>query len=118
VDGSNHWEDPEGWAWRDLLDAPERSGTGTRPEDFRIASVYPNPFNATTRIDFDLHQQTHATLKVFDLLGREVATLADRRMAAGRHTVSFHGGELASGIYFVKLESDGISSVRKIALVR
>ncbi|MBD3166646.1 T9SS type A sorting domain-containing protein, partial [bacterium] len=118
VDSSSFWADPQDWQWRDLMSAPERSEETVRPSSFRIASVYPNPFNAVTRIGFEMDVTARATLRVYDVLGREAATLLDGRMQAGRHTVSFHADGLAGGIYFVELKSGGQRQVRKIALVK
>lgn len=93
------------------------------PKAFALLQNYPNPFNPTTAISFELPVSADVTLKVFDLLGREVATLENHRsFGAGRHTVSFDAGPLASGVYFYRLiaSSRGTDyrSTRKMMLIR
>lgn len=66
---------------------------------------YPNPFDATTTIRFSLPKREHVALKVFDVLGREVATLAEGEWEAGDHAVMFDAGTLPSGVYVVRLQS-------------
>lgn len=77
------------------------------PTAFSLYQNYPNPFNPRTTIAFDLAESGHATLTVYDMLGREVAVLVDERKSAGRHTVLFDATGMASGMYLYKLEFDG-----------
>jgi hypothetical protein len=79
---------------------------------------YPNPFNPATNITFQLPADERIALKVFNVTGREVATLADGRFTAGTHTVIFDGSALASGVYFYRLATQSYSSVRKMVLVK
>ncbi len=88
------------------------------PKRFVLRQNYPNPFNPSTTIRFALPQATHVTLKVFDVLGREVATLVDERRPAGRHAVVFDAGGLPSGVYFVRLSAGAFVRTRKAVLVR
>jgi hypothetical protein len=101
-------------------DAPE--APATLPAEFSLAQNYPNPFNPETNIPFALPVRSNVTLKVYDLLGREVATLADRPFEAGVHTVSLNGSDLSSGVYFYTLKADGgsqnFSSTRKLVLLK
>lgn len=69
------------------------------PSTFRVYQNYPNPFNPTTTIEFSLPQSGFVTLKVYNLLGEEVATLLEAHQLAGRHTVNFDASTLASGLY-------------------
>ncbi len=79
----------------------------------------PNPFNPTTKIPFALPQATHATMKIYDLSGREVVTLLDREMPAGHHSLVLNSNELASGIYFYRLTTtDGKTMSRRMTLVK
>lgn len=87
-------------------------------ERFRIAGCYPNPFNATTRVEFDLPHQTHVALRVYDVTGRLAATLVDEVRAAGRHTVLWDGTGLGSGVYFAVLESPSSRAVHKVVLLK
>jgi len=86
--------------------------------DYRIHSVYPNPFNATTTVVFDVAQAGRVTLQVYNIAGQKVQTLADGYYDAGRHTRVFRSNDLASGIYFVHLGVNGIRDMRKVVLVR
>jgi hypothetical protein len=76
------------------------------PEQVRLFQNYPNPFNPSTTIRFHLPQTSRASLRVFDLLGREVALLVDEQRQAGSHEVLFDGTGLASGVYFCRLQVD------------
>ncbi len=86
----------------------------TLPENFEVAQNYPNPFNPVTRIDYALPQAGHMLIRVFDLSGRKVAELQNGNQTAGRHSVSFNGKDLSSGIYFMQLNFNG----RDVAVLR
>jgi hypothetical protein len=86
--------------------------------DCRIHSAYPNPFNATTKIVFDVDKTSRVTLQVYNIIGQKVQTLVDGYYPVGRHSTIFRGEELASGIYLVRLESNGVRDTRKLVLVR
>ncbi|MBN1562047.1 T9SS type A sorting domain-containing protein [candidate division KSB1 bacterium] len=88
------------------------------PHTFLLRQNYPNPFNPATTIEYSLPRASFVTLKVFDLLGREVRTLVHEQQSAAAHSVLFEAGELPSNIYFYKLEWDGACEIRKMALVR
>jgi len=88
------------------------------PTEYALYKNYPNPFNPSTLIAFDLKEPGKVTLKVFDILGREVATLIDKEMNAGRYKVQFYGTELAAGIYFYQIKSKNFRAIRKMLLVK
>lgn len=88
------------------------------PSAFALGQNYPNPFNPTTTIEFSLESAGTATLAIFDLAGRKVATLVDGMTERGSHSVSFDAGELTSGVYFYTLAVDGLSQTRKMVLVK
>jgi len=71
-----------------------------------------------TRIAFDLSRAQPLTLRVYDLLGREVATLIDGARAAGHYSIQFDGSALASGIYFYRLEAGGLHETKKMVLLK
>jgi len=108
------WADSTGWQWNDVAE----SGASTLPAHFAISRVYPNPFNPSTTVTVALPKRAPLKLKVYDILGREVMTLANGAFQAGSHRFSFDGKGLASGVYFVRATSNGISDVRKIVLMR
>lgn len=73
------------------------------PNSYNLAQNYPNPFNPSTTINYQLPTQSHVTLKVFDVLGREVTTLANENKKPGSYEVEFDGSKLPSGVYFYRL---------------
>ncbi len=85
-----------------------------------VASIasYPNPFNPSTTISFNVPKSGHVSVKVFDVRGRMVANLHDADMQAGRFAVQFAGNDLASGTYFARLDGNGFSAVQKMQLVK
>lgn len=88
------------------------------PERYELAQNYPNPFNPSTRIAFALQASGFTSLKVFDVLGREVATLVDEQLTAGTYNASFDATGMASGMYFYTLQSGPFIETRKMLLVR
>jgi hypothetical protein len=83
-----------------------------------LAQNYPNPFNPSTTIRYQLPQDGMVTLKVYDILGSEVATLVNEQKAAGRFEVNFDASRLASGVYIYKITSGGYVSSKKMLLVK
>jgi len=88
------------------------------PERFELFQNYPNPFNPTTTIRFRISTSGFTSLKVFDVLGREVATLVNKELSAGEHSVQWNATEMPSGIYLYRLESGTNVSTRKLVLVK
>ena len=88
------------------------------PEKFDLKPNYPNPFNPSTRISFDLPESAEVRLTVFDVLGRQVATLVNQPMKAGSHTVNFDAQRLASGVYIYRLEAGSFSMTRNMMLIK
>ena len=88
------------------------------PETFSLGLNFPNPFNPLTTVPFRVGRAGRVTLKVYDALGNEAAALADGRYEAGSHTVRFDAAGLASGIYVVRMEAEGFTASRKIAVVK
>ena len=88
------------------------------PSAFRLEQNYPNPFNPSTTISFQLPDNSHTTLKIYDVNGKEVAVLVDGKRPAGIHKVQFDGSGLASGIYFVRLRAGLHAKTIKILLTK
>lgn len=88
------------------------------PETFVLAQNYPNPFNYATTIRYDVPVRSHVSLKIYDIRGREVTTLADGVHVVGRHQVIWGGADESSGVYFYRLEGNGFSEIRKLVLVK
>jgi hypothetical protein len=90
----------------------------TIPTTADLLQNYPNPFNPTTTISYQLPEQSHVTLKVFDLLGREVATIVDGIEEPGYTSVQFDGRNLASGMYFYQLRAGAFIDTKRFLLLR
>lgn len=88
------------------------------PNKFELNQNFPNPFNPTTSIQFNLPQESDAKLSVFNVLGEEVVELINNKISAGYHSIQFDGAELNSGIYFYKLESKDFTQIRKMMLIK
>jgi lysophospholipase L1-like esterase/sugar lactone lactonase YvrE len=88
------------------------------PSGFAVSQNYPNPFNPSTMISYALPQPAMVSVKVFDLLGREVATLVNEYKQAGRYVVSFNGAQASSGIYLCKVQAGGSVAIKKMQLVK
>ena len=91
---------------------------GAIPDAYYLAQNYPNPFNPATEIRYGLATPGLVTLKVFDLLGREVTSLVNDRHEAGNYTVSFNGASLPSGLYMYVLTSPEGTVGRKMMLMK
>ena len=88
------------------------------PEKFILYQNYPNPFNPTTKIEIRISNFEFVSLKVYDVLGREVATLVNDELAAGNYEFNFNAGQLSSGVYFYTLSLPGFLSSKKMVLLR
>jgi aminopeptidase N len=111
--------DPGAWVLGEFTNLNDNA----LPQSFALLQNYPNPFNPTTVIPFDLAHQEYISLKVFDLLGREVATLVEGKMPAGHHAITWDrtrnpGKSLASGVYLYRLLAGGFSATRSMLLLK
>ena len=114
VDGSsriNDWN-IDGW------DVEQAASTALLPDAYYLNQNYPNPFNPETSIAFGLPENGKVSLKVYNLLGKEVATLVEGHLPAGAYEFNWSAATVASGIYFYKLEAPGFTCVKKMMLVR
>ena len=89
-----------------------------RPTEFSLSQNYPNPFNPSTKISWQSPTAGQQCLKVFDILGKEVATLFDEYKPAGKYEVEFNASSLPSGIYFYQLEAEGFIQMKKMILLK
>jgi len=92
--------------------------TNDIPKEFNLYNNFPNPFNPTTSIKFDIPSDNFVNIKVYNLLGIEVATLVNDFRKAGSYVVSFNGSNFSSGIYFYRLETNGIVITRRMLLIK
>jgi hypothetical protein len=105
-----------------ILDVGEISG-GTVPLVYALDQNYPNPFNPATKIQFSVPSTAHVSLKVFDVLGREIVSLLDGEKSAGKYSVDFNASNLASGVYFYRIQAIGTDkssyvNTKKLILVK
>jgi len=88
------------------------------PSTFQLNQNYPNPFNPSTTIRFEIADEANASLRVFNILGQEVATLVNEKLNPGRYERSFDGKGLASGVYFYRLQAGAFVQTRKLLLLK
>ncbi|MBU1936565.1 T9SS type A sorting domain-containing protein [bacterium] len=98
---------------------PSLNGDAVEIENYALHPAYPNPFNPETRIAYDVLDAGHVDLRVFDILGREVALLVDDVKQKGRHNIIFNAKDLPSGLYFYRIDIGGqFTSTQKILLIK
>ncbi len=85
---------------------------------YSLEQNYPNPFNPSTTISYNIGKESDVSLKVYDVMGAEVAELVNRRQSAGYYEVQFDASDLSSGVYFYRLVSGGYSSVKKMSILK
>jgi hypothetical protein len=90
----------------------------SQPADYFLSQNYPNPFNPSTTISYALAEDIDVSLKVFDILGNEVATLINENQPAGAYDVSFDAGNLSSGVYYYTLQAGEFTSTKKLMLMK
>ncbi len=93
-------------------------GSLMAPDTYNLAQNYPNPFNPSTKISWQLPVGSHQSIKVYDVLGNEVATLVDEYREAGRYEVEFNGSNLASGMYLYRLQAGSFVETKKMILIK
>lgn len=87
-------------------------------EDYYLSNAYPNPFNPTTNIGFRISDRRFVSLKVYDILGREIAELINEEKPEGNYAVEFNGNKLSSGVYFYRLQAGDFIQTKKMILLR
>ena len=88
------------------------------PLNISLYQNYPNPFNPTTTINYEIPKSGLVTIKVFDELGREVATLVNEEKPVGRYSVNFNGSNLTSGVYYYRLQAGNFTQTKKLILLK
>jgi hypothetical protein len=110
---------PEPWMYQEIdLAGTDVKPIATVPKEFGLTQNYPNPFNPSTKIQYSIPTGAQVTLKVYDLLGREVATLVNQDQAAGTYEASFDATNLANGAYLYKLTAGSYSDVKRMMLLK
>ena len=88
------------------------------PAEFELSQNYPNPFNPATTIKFGIPEASRVTLRVFNAIGEQVATLVEKNMEAGYHTVQFNASQLTSGVYFYSITAGDHNAVKKMMILK
>ncbi len=88
------------------------------PARFSLSQNFPNPFNPSTNISFSLPSKSFVTLKVFDIIGRELATIVSEQLSEGTYSRQWNAAKMSSGIYFYRLQSDKYSETKKLVLLK
>ncbi len=88
------------------------------PKEVYLNQNYPNPFNPTTTIPFGLDVDSEVSLVVYDILGRKISTLLNKRMTAGTYNINYRAEHLASGIYFYRLQTDSQIYTERFTLIK
>ncbi|MDZ7626652.1 MAG: T9SS type A sorting domain-containing protein, partial [Ignavibacteriaceae bacterium] len=88
------------------------------PSQFELEQNYPNPFNPSTTIKYSISTSEFVTIKVFDVLGKEVATLVNEEKPAGNYEVDYNASQLSSGIYFYTIYSGSFVETKKMILIK
>ena len=103
---------------RDSIIVNAKNISNEIPGGYRLHQNYPNPFNPMTNIRYTLPKNSFVSLKVYDVLGREIALLVNEVLNTGRYEVSWDGSNHTSGVYFYKLETDDFVDVKKMVLIK
>jgi hypothetical protein len=103
--------------WPDGLVSVRQINTGI-PEKYTLNQNYPNPFNPTTQIRFSIPQEAQVSLKIFNILGQEVATLVNEKLKAGSYTSDFNASKISSGVYFYRIEAGTFSMTKKMIFLK
>jgi len=88
------------------------------PSQFQLSQNYPNPFNPITIINYFLPTDEKVVIKIYDILGKEIAELVNEFKTAGKYSVEFNGSSLASGIYFYRIEAGKFTQTKKLVFTK
>jgi hypothetical protein len=88
------------------------------PVKFSLYQNYPNPFNPETNIKFELDKESFISMKIYDIIGREVETLVNQNYTRGTHIINWNASRFASGVYFYRMEAGDNVSVKKMVLIK
>ncbi len=120
--GDLHWFDPEVLeAWRNGEENPLVSVDEKQPEiptEYGLEQNYPNPFNPTTKISYSIPVAGNVSLKVFNAIGQEVATLVSKEQAPGNYSVNFDASQLSSGVYLYRIQVNDYTASKKMMLLK
>jgi photosystem II stability/assembly factor-like uncharacterized protein len=119
ADGNFLWATGTGGSlYRNMVTPGSAEDYGSVVQSFSLYQNYPNPFNPVTVINFDLRSSGRVTIKIYDVLGREIKTLVDEERSAGKYKIFFDGRGLASGVYYYTLTAGNKRETKKMMLVK
>ena len=90
----------------------------TQPEEYYLFENYPNPFNPTTTIKYQIQELSFVTIKVYDLLGNEIETLVNEQKPTGSYEITWYEEQLTSGVYFYRLQAGSFVETKKMVLMK
>ncbi len=121
INSDNSWRPAMTWLAQYVKDNPltgvEKTASNI-PASYELYQNYPNPFNPSTNIKYSIVRTAKVTLQVYDILGRLVRTLVNNVQSPGQYTVSFDAGNLASGIYFYRINTGNFTATKKLMLIK
>ena len=97
---------------------PQKQWEPSDTKDFALLANYPNPFNPTTTIEYSIPEASFVELKIYDILGGEVASLVKENKPSGKHSVEFNASNLPSGIYFYRIVSGNFTATKKLIILK
>jgi plastocyanin len=100
------------------VDATSIGDEPSAPNKFELSQNYPNPFNAQTTISFNLPNQAHVRIQIYDVLGRQISTLLDEDRPAGDNEVIWDAENATSGIYFYKIQTNNLTDTKRMVLLK
>ncbi len=110
--------DPNNWILKTINSVVVGIEDEMQPQTFSLEQNYPNPFNPVTKIKFTLASNEYTTLKVYDIIGKEISTLVNNQMEKGHYEINFDASNLPSGVYLYTLNAGGYKETRKMILMR
>ena len=101
-----------------LVGTPSSVSGNEAPVEYRLFDNYPNPFNPSTTIKFSIRESNIVTLKIYDISGKEVASLVNARLNAGTYQMKWDAANFSSGIYFCSIQSGSFKDVKRMTLIK
>ena len=114
--GTSNWSDTARFYVSSTLGID--NSKSTLPQMYYLSQNYPNPFNPSTMINYEIPKSSFVTLKVYDILGREIATLINEEKPTGSYKITFNASKYSSGVYFYKLSAGNYTQVKKMVLIK
>ena len=117
--GDSHFQPPFTLLYADLSGLTSiTNGERIEAKEYQLSQNYPNPFNPSTEISYQLPVSSQVTLRIYDLLGREVAEIVNPVEGPGKYTVHWNASRLASGVYFYRLQAGDFVETKRLLLLR